>query len=89
VWTGDSVRKHPALERVREVARRLGADTVLMGWFNCSASPSVSDYSYEVDLYLVDVDSGQVVRTRAGAYDTDAAARRLLPQLLARRQEGS
>jgi hypothetical protein len=89
VWTGESFRKHPALERVREVARRLGADTVLMGWFNCSGSPSVSDYSYEVDLYLVDVNSGQVVRTRVGAYDTDAAARRLLPQLLARRQEGS
>lgn len=71
------------------MARRLGADTVLMGWFNCSASPSVSDYSYEVDLYLVDVNSGQVVRTRAGAYDTNTAARRLLPQLLARRQEGS
>ena len=57
-----------------------------MGWFNCSNRSNVSDYSYEVDLYLVDVNTGEMVRTRSGAYDIDDAARELLPKLLARLQ---
>ena len=53
---------------------------------NCSSRSNVSDYSYEVDLYLVDVGTGEMVRTRSGAYDIDGAARELLPKRLAQRQ---
>ena len=86
VWTGDSIRKHPDLARVQAVSRDLGADTVLMGWFNCSHRSNVGDDSYEVDLYLVDVGTGDMVRGRSGAYDVNDAVRKLLPKLLARRQ---
>ena len=85
VWTGNAVKKTPSMTEVRTVSRALNVDAVLMGWIDCSDSPHVSDYHYQVDVFLVDVLTSKVYSAQVGLYDTNRTVRDLLRQLITNR----
>ena len=85
IWAGNAVAKRPAVSQVQAVSSTLGANAVLMGWYDCSPSPNVDDFSYAVEVFLVDVLSGKVYSERAALYDSASVVRKLIGKLAADR----
>ena len=82
VWSDNAVNKRPRVNVVTRSARRLELDAVLMGWYDCSESQHVTDDTYSLDLFLVDVSTGQVYEANVPLLQSSQAVSSLMAQLL-------
>ena len=82
VWTDSAVNKRPRVSVVTRSARRLELDAVLMGWYDCSESQHLTDDTYSLDLFLVDVSTGQIYEAKVPLLQSSQAVSSLMTQLL-------
>ena len=61
LWSGDAINKAPRMGAIRELGRTLGADGVLLYGYQPGAGAGA-----EVQVYLVDVADGRVIRRQGG-----------------------
>jgi len=73
LWSDNVARREPRLDIVREAGRRLGVNGVLMTWYKCSHSQHVLADTYEVEVFLIDVNRDQVYRAKERFLDADRA----------------
>lgn len=85
LWQGSAAKKSPKVPAVQAAARRLGADAVLMSWYDCHSVHSRDEDTYRADVYLVDVRTGKVYTSVKGLLDTQKAVRAVLKSLYASR----
>lgn len=83
LWSENVVRREPKLGIVRKAGRELGVNGVLMAWFKCSRSQYASADTYEVEVYLIDVDRDQVFHAKENFLDADRAISRVFDQFFA------
>ena len=86
VWEGSAVRKTPRVEAVRRAARALDVDAAIMGFYHCASSQYVDEDTYEVEVFVVDVPSGEVHRAQQPLLDTRKAVAEALRALRAARR---
>jgi tetratricopeptide (TPR) repeat protein len=73
LWSKNIVRRKPMLDIVRKVGRKLGVNGVLMAWYKCSRSQYMSEDTYEVEVYLIDVNRNQVFHAKEKFLDAKRA----------------
>ncbi len=83
LWSKNIVRRKPMLDIVRKVGRKLGVNGVLMAWYKCSRSQYVSEDTYEVEVYLIDVNRDQVFHAKENFLDVDHAISSVFDQFFA------
>ena len=73
LWSSNVTHREPVLETVREAGRNLGVNGVFMAWYKCSHSQHVPADTYEVDVYLIDVDQDRIFHSRRRFLDVHRA----------------
>jgi hypothetical protein len=85
VWSDNRAKPVPVPSAVSQGGRAVGASTVLMAWYFCSQSERMTADTYEVEVFVVDVESGQVDSVRRRLDYADEA----VEEALARSWKGS
>jgi tetratricopeptide (TPR) repeat protein len=80
LWSENVARRDPELDIVRKAGRELGVNGVLMAWYKCSQSQHVSADTYEVELYLIDINSDQVFHAKERLLDAKRAVSTVFEQ---------
>ena len=62
---------------IQAAARSLGADAVLMAWYDCHSIHSRDEDTYRADVYLVDVRTGKLYTSVKGLLDTKVRKSRI------------
>jgi tetratricopeptide (TPR) repeat protein len=83
LWSDNAVRREPMIDTVRKAGRNLGVNGVLMVWFKCSQSQYVPVDTYQVEVYLIDVDRDSVYRAKEYFLDTKRAVNTVFDQFFA------
>ena len=80
LWSDNAARREPKLDIVRDAGRELGVNGVLMAWYKCSRSQYVSADTYEVEVYLIDVNRDQVFHAKEKFLDAGRATSKVFEQ---------
>ena len=77
LWTGDAVSRVPRMGLLRDLGRTLGADAVLLFGYE-----SLTGGSAAIQLYLVDVESGRIIRREGDLAELAALTRESFEELV-------
>jgi hypothetical protein len=82
LWSKNAVRREPMLETVRKAGSDLGVNGVLMVWYICSRNQNVAVDTYEVEVYLIDVNRDQAFHSKMNFLDAGRAISTVFDQFL-------
>ena len=83
IWTSNMAHREPVMESVIAAGKRLGVDGALMVWYQCNSNQYLAEDTYNVELYLIDVDGGSAYRNTGNILDSGRLTGELFDQFFA------